>query len=127
MRIAKWGTLAGAAAGAIYGFVQNHRADDLFNDLERLCQDQPVRCSLRDAGGAYRDPEFEALYGDVRHLDRRAHTALLLSQIGVATSVVLFLLDLDNTRPPDIPFVPSSSLEHRPDGGVALVLSIPWR
>lgn len=128
LRIAKWGTLLGAASGAIYGFVQNHRADERFNDLEQQCQDQPVRCSLRTPSGAYQDAEFETLYHDVRSLDRRAHNALLLSQIGVAASVVLFLLDLDNTRrPPDIPFVPAARLSVRSNGAATLTFSVPTR
>lgn len=128
LRIAKWGTLAAAAGGAIYGFVQNHRADDRFNELEQLCQEQPVRCSMRAPDGAYQDAEFEQLYQDVHRLDRRAHTGLLLGQISVAASVVFFLLDLDNTRrPPDIPFVPPAQLVRRHDGSVALEFSLPVR
>jgi hypothetical protein len=126
LRIAKWGALATAAGAAVYGFVQNHRADDRFNQLEQLCQDQPVRCSVRGPGGAYQDPEFEELYGEVRSLDRRAHAGLLLGQIGVAATVAFFLLDLDKTRrPPDIPFVPSANLESRDDGSLALTFVVP--
>lgn len=126
LRLAKWGTLAAAAGGAVYGFLQNHRADDRFNQLEQLCQEQPVRCSMREPDGAYLDAEFEQLYQDVQRLDRRAHTGLLLGQVSVAASVVFFLLDLDKTRrPPDIPFVPPAQLVRRHDGSVALTFSLP--
>jgi len=126
LRVAKWGALATAAGAAVYGFVQNHRADDRFNQLEQLCQDQPARCSVRGPGGAYQDPEFEALYREVRSLDRRAHAGLLLGQIGVAASVLFFLLDLDKTRrPPDIPFVPSAEFGTRDDGSLAITFMVP--
>ncbi|MGH7501204.1 MAG: hypothetical protein ACREL7_05535 [Longimicrobiales bacterium] len=128
LRIAKWGTLAMAAGAATFGFVHNGRADDLFANLEQLCQDQPVRCLIRNTDGSYQDPEFERLYKDVRALDRRAHAALLLSQIGLGASVVFFLLDLGNSRrPPDIPFSPTAvNFEPRPDGSLALSIRLPW-
>jgi hypothetical protein len=127
MRIAKWGTLVAAAGTADYGFVKNGQADDLFADLERLCQDQPVQCRMRSASGAYQDARFEQLYADVLALDRRAHTTLLMSQIAVGASVVFFLLDLGNARrPPDIPFVPTAvGLSPRSDGSLALAFTFP--
>jgi hypothetical protein len=126
LRVAKWSLLAGAAASGIYGFVQNNRADDRFEQLERLCQDQAERCDLRTPDGAYADAEFEALYQEVGRLDSRSHTALLLSQAGIATSVVLFLLDLDNSNGPgDIPWVPSG-LRVAPGGRTEIGLHIRY-
>jgi len=108
LRVAKWGALIGAAGAGVYGFVQNHRADDRYRELEEFCQAEMFRCAQRTAAGEYEDPAFENRYQKVRSLDRRSHTALVLSQIGVASSVVLFLLDLGNAGPPtDIPYVPS--------------------
>jgi len=114
LRLAKWSSLAGATAAGIYGFIESGRADDRFNDLEALCDAQRVECALRTTDGAYQDPAFESLYQSVRRHDRRAHYALVAGQVGVATSVVLFLLDLGNARPPrDIPWVPR--MERRGD------------
>ena len=127
IRLAKWGTLAAAAGTAIYGFVKNMRADNLFQELEQRCEADPVRCEMRAANGAYMDAELEDLYGHVRSLDRTAHTALLLGQIGLGASVALFLLDLGNVkRPPDIPFVPTAvNLDPRADGSLALSVTLP--
>jgi len=131
LRIAKWSTLAAAAGTAAWGFVQNSRADDRFADLERRCNAEPARCTRRTAAGVYEDAELERLYQDVRSLDRKAWAALLVSQIGLGTSVVLFLLDLGNMkRPPDIPFVPTAvEFVPRPDGALefSVVVSIPRR
>ncbi|MCI0432781.1 MAG: hypothetical protein L0271_03915 [Gemmatimonadetes bacterium] len=127
LRVAKWTTLAAAAGAATWGFIQNHRADGRFADLERQCNDEPDRCALRLPGGAYQDPEFERLYQQIRSHDRRAWVALLLSQVSVGTSVVLFLLDLGNAkRPPDIPFVPTAvNFAKRPDGAVQFSIALP--
>lgn len=119
LRLAKWSLLLGSTAAGMYGFVQNNRADDRFEQLERLCQDQAARCEQRMADGAYADEEFEALYQEVSRLDSRSHTALLASQVGIATSVVLFLLDLGNgDGPDDIPWIPAG-LEVSPGSGRA--------
>lgn len=118
LRVAKWTVLVTSAGAGIYGFVQNSRADDRFRDLEAMCQAEQQRCSRRTADGAYEDSEFESLFDEVRQLDGRSHTALLLSQVGVASGVVLFLLDLGNVESPaDIPFVPKAIRVGPEDGG----------
>lgn len=117
LRVAKWSVLAAAAGAGVYGFIRNGEADDEYSRLEQMCQNQQVRCADRTATGEYSDPEFERLFQRVKSLDDRSHTALLVSQIGVATGVVLFLLDLGNVRSPgDIPFAPSG-LEITPSNG----------
>ncbi len=127
LRLAKWSTLALSAATGVYGFVQSGRADDRYHELERLCQNQPERCASRTSSGAYADAEFESRYAAVRALDRRSHNALLVSQVGVAGSVVLFLLDLGNARPPrDIPFVPPGTrVEPDAQGRLLLGMALP--
>ncbi len=127
MRVAKWSTLVVAAGTAAWGFVQNGKADDAFADLERRCNAAPSVCARRTPDGAYEDAELERRYQNVRSLDRRAHAALLLGQIGIATSAVLFLLDLGNARrPPDIPFTPTEiEVQPRADGAVALSVRVP--
>jgi hypothetical protein len=115
-----------AAAAGIYGFVESARADDRYNELESLCADNPADCQLRTADGAYQDAEFETLYQIVRRHDRRAHYALITGQVGVATSVVFFLLDLGNVRPPrDIPWVPQDLRVRRTRDGVSVGFALP--
>jgi hypothetical protein len=111
LRVAKWSVLAGSAGAAIWGFVQNERADRRFHELELQCEADPVRCRRRTSDGAYEDPVLEARFQEVRSLDRKSHLALLAGQVGLAGSVVLFLLDLGNvTPPPDIPYDPRVSV-----------------
>lgn len=127
MRVAKWSVLAAAAGAGIYGFLQNNEADDRFRELEQLCQEQQFRCANLTPSGAYADAEFETLYQDVRRLDRRSHLALVFSQVGVATGVALFLLDLGNgDAPGDIPWTPTSALHVRSvPGAIELSLRLP--
>jgi hypothetical protein len=109
IRVAKWSALSVAAGFAAYGFARSGAADDAFRDLERACNLERERCLARKADGAYADAALENRYQDVLDLDQKVRTALILSQVGLATSVVLFLLDLRNHRqPPDIPYVPRS-------------------
>jgi hypothetical protein len=126
LRIAKW-TVAGATAGtALYGFLKNRRADDLYLELEELCSADAERCDDRLPGGAYADPELERRYQDVRAIDRRARTALVVGQVGVAASVVLFILDLRNRDDPEnIPYEPQGlTLTPARDGGLSLGWSL---
>jgi hypothetical protein len=129
VRIAKW-TLTFASAGtALYGFMQNREADDAYGTLEHMCQDNFARCRNRLPGGAYADPSMEAQYQRVRSLDGRARAALIAGQLGVATSVVLFIIDLRNQQgPPNIPYEPER-LELAPsgDGGLSLRVRLPVR
>jgi hypothetical protein len=129
LRIAKWSTVTLSAAAALYGFSNNRSADDAFEVIEGVCAIEPDRCESRLPDGAYADAALEAEYQHVRSLDRRARGALIGSQIGIAASVVLFILDLRNQRPPDnIPYEPRR-LDITParDGGVRLQLNLPVR
>jgi hypothetical protein len=127
LRIAKWTVLAGSAGAGIWGFVRNARADDLYRELEQTCESDRPRCRDRGPGDVYNDAELEARFQEVRALDRDSHRALLISQVGVAASVVLFLLDLGNVRPPpDIPYVPRGLTVHTErDGAASLEFRIP--
>jgi hypothetical protein len=127
LRVAKWSVLAGAAGTGIWGFLRNDRADELYSELEQACELDRTRCLDRGPGGVYNDPVFEARYQKVRALDRDSHRALVISQIGLAASVVLFLLDLGNSRPPpDIPYVPRGlNVGTERAGGVSLELRLP--
>lgn len=126
LRVAKWSTAAGAAGTALYGFVNNQRADDRFESLEQTCVSEPARCADRLPNGAYADAALEAEYQEARAIDRRARTALIIGQVGVAASVVLFIVDLRNSdAPADIPYEPRT-LDVMParDGGLSLRLNI---
>jgi hypothetical protein len=126
LRIAKW-TVAGVTAGtALYGFISNNRADDLYRELEVLCVADPLRCLSRTSDGAYTDAELESRYQEMRDVDRRARSALLVGQVGVAASVALFILDLRNRNgPSNIPYEPPGlSLRPATDGGFAVGWSL---
>ena len=107
VRIAKWGTLLASAGTLAYGFNQNRLADREYEDIERLCQSSPVACENRPDSDAYADPALESRYQDVVRRDDRARLALLAGQVGLAASVLLFILDLsEGSLPHDIPYDP---------------------
>lgn len=118
----KWVTLGVAAASAVYGFSESRRADDLYDDLERDCQEAPDLCRQRTDDGSYLDAGLEERYQDVLDIDRRTRQALFVSQASLLASAVLFVLDLrrDDDRP-DVPYEPPR-LQLRPDehGGLRL-------
>jgi hypothetical protein len=122
LRVAKWTTAGLAAGAAVYGVLNNRKADDEFEQLEQVCVDQPDRCDERQPGGAYADADMEAQYQNIRALDRRARTALIAGQVGIAAAVVLFVLDLrHDDGPANIPYDPDL-LDIMParDGGMSL-------
>lgn len=129
LRVAKWTIGAASLGTALYGFVQNRAADDAYSELERMCQAQEEVCRQRLPGGAYADPGLEAQYQDVRRLDQRARVSLIAGQVGIATSVVLFLLDLRNEQPPpNIPYEPKGlEVGASGDGGLSVRFSLPSR
>jgi hypothetical protein len=106
MRIAKWSTLTVSTAAVVYGFTQNRSADHEYEQLESLCQSDPTACE-RTASDEYADPALESRYQSVLRRDDHAKVALLAGQIGIAASVVLFILDLSSrSEPGDIPYNP---------------------
>ena len=129
LRISKWSMLAGTLGAAVYGVATVGAADDDYERLERACQAEPLLCRRRDSGGSYESAQLEQQYQSVLQRDRRARTALLASQAGVAATVVLFILDLRHARAPaSIPYHPRT-LEVRPDrqGRLELRLTVPAR
>jgi hypothetical protein len=84
-------------------------------------------CERRTDTGAYVDAEMERKYQDVRALDHRARTALVASQVGIAATVLLFVIDLRDVGPPkDIPYKPRAlQLMPRRDGSLQLRLTLP--
>lgn len=106
-RIAKWTTLLASAGAAGYGFTENRAADREYEELERICEGNPALCEKQPASEAYADAALEARYQRIVDRDDRARLALLAGQVGIAASVVLFILDLpDQSTPEDIPYDP---------------------
>lgn len=126
LRVAKWTTAAASAGLAVWGVVNNRRADERFEALEQECLLDPARCESRRPNGAYTDAALETQYQDVRDMDRNARTALIAGQVGLATSVVLFILDLrNNSGPSNIPYEPRRiDVSPARDGGMSLRLNM---
>jgi hypothetical protein len=126
LRISKWAALSATAAAAIYGVRTVQGADASYEALERACLAAAETCLGRAANGSYTDPQLEQQYQDVRRQDRRARNALLASQVGVAATVVLFILDLRHARSPaDIPYEPRRwRVGATGDGRVALKVTL---
>ncbi len=126
IRVTKWTTLALSVGAAAYGFSENRTADRDYQALEERCKADPFNC-IRRTGDAYADAEMERIYQNVRTSDRHARTALLASQIGIAASVALFIIDLRDNRPPDnIPYEPRAlQLVPGRDGAVQLRFTLP--
>ncbi|MEO5511356.1 MAG: hypothetical protein ABIV28_05210 [Longimicrobiales bacterium] len=128
VRVSKWSALAFSVGTAAYGFAQNRAADRDYLALEKRCVANEVNCNRR-SGEAYIDAEMEAMYQKVRSLDNRARTALLASQVGIVTTVGLFIYDLRDNRPAkDIPYKPRPvEVVPRGDGSVHLRVTLPLR
>ncbi|MEN8376168.1 MAG: hypothetical protein ABFS34_12030 [Gemmatimonadota bacterium] len=125
---AKWGALGAAVTAGILGFQAHNDADRLFDDLEAVCEVEIARCAITTSGG-YADPALESRFQEVLDADGRARTALILSQVAVATSLALFLLDLGGDSEPDnVPYDPDSGfgLRHHRDGRAELVYVLPF-
>lgn len=107
LRIAKWTTLVASTGAAAYGFTQNRRADRDYQQLERECEAAPLSCLKGPDGETYANAELEARYQRIVDRDDRARLALLGGQVGIAASVIMFIIDLpDRTTPEDIPYDP---------------------
>jgi hypothetical protein len=108
LRVAKWSTAVLSLGTAAYGFRAQHRADERYAALERICRSNPERCAPRTPQGAFVDAELERMYQRIVRLDDRARVFLFTTQVSVAASVVLFMLDLrPGERPRNIPYDPA--------------------
>lgn len=106
-RVAKWGTLLASTGAVVYGFAENRSADREYEAIERLCEDSPAQCATAADTDRYLDAELEARYQSVLKRDDRAKVALVAGQVGLAASVLLFILDLpEGSSPDDIPYDP---------------------
>jgi hypothetical protein len=106
MRPAKWLALGAAGGLAAYALTRTGRADDAYTALRRACAGGPAGCALD--GGVYVDPEAERLYQRALAEDRRAQTAIIGGQTVLLGAAALFVLDLRDRDPADIPY-PSPS------------------
>jgi len=106
LKVAKWTTLMGSAAALGYGIITNREADRDYDAIEKICEETPERCT-RLTNGEYADAELEARYQDVVRLDDRAKLSLTAGQVGLAATLVLFILDLpSDPGTEDIPYEP---------------------
>lgn len=107
IRVAKWSTLLASTSAAAYGFAQNRTADGDYQEIERLCLATSSSCDRTPGSDAYADVALETRYQAVVRRDDRAQVALLAGQVGLAASMLLFILDLPNgSGPKDIPYEP---------------------
>lgn len=107
MRIAKWTSLIASTGAAAFGFSQNRVADREYEQLERDCEEAPLNCAKASESGPYLDPALEQKYQRILARDEDAKVALLAGQIGIAASVIMFIIDLpDRDDPEDIPYEP---------------------
>lgn len=107
IRVVKWSAALASAGVVAYGFVQNREADREYVEIERLCQTDENVCATKPGSDEYADPALEARYNDVLQRDERAQVALIAGQIGLAASVLLFILDLpEGSITNDIPYDP---------------------
>ena len=130
LRVGKWLSLGVAAGSAAYGLHVGGDADRAFRDLEGVCELEPQRCAPRNSDGSFTDIELEQRYQDVVAMDDRARTALVVGQLGIVLTAVLFILDLGDDRPDDIPYVPPPPrLSVGPAGvgvSAAWTVTAPW-
>lgn len=107
IRIAKWSTLLASTSAAAYGFAQNRIADRDYEDIERQCLATLSSCDRKTGSDVYADATLEERYQTVVRRDDRAKVALLAGQVGLAASVLMFIIDLPKgTGPQDIPYEP---------------------
>jgi hypothetical protein len=107
MRIVKWTALLASGGAAAYGFAQNRVADRDYHQLELECEEAPASCIKLAGSESYANPALEQRYQRILERDENARTALLAGQIGIAASVIMFIIDLpDRESPEDIPYEP---------------------
>src|SRR5688500_8377476 len=108
IRVVKWTTALASAGTVAYGFVQNWDADREYQEIELMCKNEITLCATKPDSDEYADPALEARYNAVLERDERAQLALMAGQVGLAASVLLFILDLPKgTTTNDIPYDPS--------------------
>ena len=107
VKYGKWLLLAGSIGMNYLALEAHNDADSVFNLLEENCAVDHARCAL-GPGGAYADPESEALYQASLHEDRVARRWLIAGEVALAGAAALFVWELTRPkgRPENIPFEP---------------------
>jgi hypothetical protein len=100
LRIAKWTSLIASTGAAAYGFSQNRVADREYEQLERDCEAAPFNCTKASESGPYLDAALEQKYQRILDRDENARLALLAGQVGIAASVIMFIIDLPDHENP---------------------------
>jgi len=108
--VASWGKFAtlGIAAGFLALAAGEHsRAEDNYSALLARCQEDPSLCVVAGNGG-YLDTASEALYQRTLDGDASARQWLLVSQVALGASALLWIVDLTKGGgdPDNIPYVP---------------------
>ena len=107
VKYGKWVLVAGSI-GMNYLAIQAHnRAEDAFDEIETRCFEVRDRC-LTGPGGAYLNPQTEALYQNSLRYDRIARGWLIGGEAALAGAAALFVWELTRPkgRPDNIPFEP---------------------
>ena len=104
--------LLGLSAGMSIKAAKTHdKADESYDDLKRLCFDDPSRCTRGD-DGKYEDPVAEDLYQTSLHYDDQARAWLFGGEATLLGSAALFVWELTRPKnpPKNIPFEPEISV-----------------
>jgi len=108
--VASWGKFAtlGIAAGFFVLAAGEHSAaEDSYASLLARCQGDPSLCIVAGNGG-YLNPASEALYQQTLEGDASARQWLLVSQVALGASALLWIVDImkGSDEPDNIPYVP---------------------
>lgn len=104
--------LLGVAAGMSVKAATTHdKADESYDDLQKLCFSDPSRCT-RGSDGSYEDPVAEDLYQTTLHYDDQARLWLYGGEVTLLGSAALFVWELTRPKnpPKNIPFEPEVSV-----------------
>jgi len=119
VRYGRWVTAAGALALTLLSVQQHERAEDHWDQLNRICRYDNAACVVGPEG-RYVNSAAETEYHATLDYDRRARRRLLGGQIALAVTVGLFVIDVGRGGggPGNIPIAP---LEVTVDGDGARV------
>jgi len=104
---AKWPTLAAAIGLTAAAIMRKDDADQFYDQLQSLCREDSDACRP-GPGGAYTNPEAEALFQETLRLDAQARRWMIGGQGFLFVSGGLFLIDLvaGKSKPKNVPFTP---------------------
>ena len=109
IRVAKWSTLTISTGSLMYGYFQNRAADREYSNIEQLCKNNPGSCARVTDNGPFADAALENRYQTVLRRDDHAKVALIAGEVGLLTSLALFIIDLPSgSTPKTIPYNPKA-------------------